>query len=130
MSDEPAGNLLSALCSTCADEPSDMSPSRRAFLAASTALAAGAAASLMPAPSVAQTNLDNDPGLRRLLAGRRILLKGGIVLTLDRQVGHFANADVMIENGKIAEIRPNIVGGPDVQLVDASNRIVIPGFVD
>ena len=39
---------------------------------------------------------------------RRILLKGGVVLTLDRQVGDFAQADVLIEDGKIREVRPDI----------------------
>jgi len=129
MTDEAAGKVLSALFSSCADEPC-AGASRRAFLAASAGLAAGGAASLIPTAAVAQTNVDNDPGLRRLLASQRILLKGGIVLTLDRQVGDFANADVLIDNGKIGEIRPNIVAGADVQLVDASNRIIIPGFVD
>ena len=32
------------------------------------------------------------------------------MLTLDRQVGDFAQADVLIEDGKIREVRPNIDG--------------------
>jgi cytosine/adenosine deaminase-related metal-dependent hydrolase len=52
-----------------------------------------------------------------------------VVLTMDPQVGHFANADVLIEAGKIREVRPDIAAS-DVVTVDASNRIVIPGFID
>ena len=72
-----------------------------------------------------------DPELSRLQSQRRIVLKGGIVLTLDRQVGDFAQADLLIEDGKIREIRPNIAVSTDAAaVVDASNRIIIPGFID
>src|SRR5262244_644464 len=92
--------------------------SRRDLLKASGMVAAAGAASLLPQAAFAQTNLDTDPALRRLLASPRILLKCGIVLTLDRQIGDFAKADVMIEDGKIREIQPNIMVGRDTQLVD------------
>ena len=103
--------------------------SRRGFLAAGAALAAaGAAAPLLTMPVQAQ---GGDPELSRLQSQRRIVLKGGVVLTLDRQVGDFAQADVLIEDGKIREIRPNIAVSADAAaVVDASNRIIIPGFVD
>jgi hypothetical protein len=39
---------------------------------------------------------------------------------MDRQVGHFANADVLIENGTIREVRPEI-STSDVVTVDTSN---------
>jgi cytosine/adenosine deaminase-related metal-dependent hydrolase len=72
-----------------------------------------------------------DAELARVQGERRILLKGGVVLSLDRQVGDFAQADVLIEDGEIREVRPNIEASPDaVVIIDASNRIVIPGFVD
>jgi cytosine/adenosine deaminase-related metal-dependent hydrolase len=72
-----------------------------------------------------------DPELSRLLTRPRILIKGGVVLTLDRQIGDFARADVLIEDGKIREVRPNIaVAGDAAAVIDATNRIVIPGFVD
>ena len=51
------------------------------------------------------------------------------MLTMDPQIGHFANADVLIEDGKIREVRPGIAVS-DAATVDASNRIVIPGFID
>ena len=89
-------------------------------------MAAGAA---LPAAASAQGGQGADPELTRLQSQRRILLKGGVVLTMDPQVGHFANADVLIEDGKIREVRPDIAAS-DVVTVDASNRIVIPGFID
>ena len=101
--------------------------SRRNFLTLSAGVAAaGAAAALTPGEAQAQNTQDE---LSRLRSARRILLKGGIVLTMDRQIGDFANADVMIENGRIAAIRPNLQAG-DAFVVQATNRIIIPGFVD
>ena len=81
--------------------------------------------------AAAQGAAGADPELGRLQAQRRILLKGGVVLTLDRQVGDFAQADVLIEDGKIREVRPNIAVSADAAaIVDASNRIIVPGFID
>jgi len=102
---------------------SKVKTSRRRVLQTAGALIAGAAASH---PLAAQ--VQTDPELARLQGARRILIKGGIVLTLDRQVGDFAQADVLIEDGKIREVRPNITA--DAVIVDASNRILAPGFVD
>jgi 5-methylthioadenosine/S-adenosylhomocysteine deaminase len=59
---------------------------------------------------------------------RRVLLKGGCVLSLDPKVGDFDAADVLIDGTRIAEVRPNITATADV--IDASNMIVMPGFVD
>jgi cytosine/adenosine deaminase-related metal-dependent hydrolase len=105
--------------------------SRRQFLQSGTGvLAAGAA--VMPGTALAQgAGTAADAELARLQGARRILLKNGVVLSLDRQVGDFARADVLIEDGKIREVRPDIaVSGDAVAVIDAANRIVIPGFVD
>jgi 5-methylthioadenosine/S-adenosylhomocysteine deaminase len=59
----------------------------------------------------------------------RVLLKGGTVLTMDRQLGDFARADVLIDGGRIAAIGPDLAAG-DAMVIDAVNRIVMPGFVD
>src|SRR6202011_5532433 len=106
--------------------------SRRGFLHSSAGvLAAGAAA--VPGRVLAQGAgaPAADAELGRLQGARRVLLKGGLVLSLDRQVGDFARADILIEGGKIKEVRPDIaVSGDDAAVIDAANRIVIPGFVD
>jgi 5-methylthioadenosine/S-adenosylhomocysteine deaminase len=62
-------------------------------------------------------------------ANKQVLLKGGTVLTMDSALGNFRNADVLIEGKKIAAVGPNlVVNGAEV--IDASNMIVMPGFVD
>ena len=60
-------------------------------------------------------------------AGRPILIKGGIVLTLDRAVGDFEQADILIEGKKISAVQPSI-NAPNAQVIDAKNRIVMPGW--
>jgi cytosine/adenosine deaminase-related metal-dependent hydrolase len=114
------------MCDQSDHNPNPMA-SRRRFLQSSAALAATGAAAL-PGPALPQ-GTPADAELARLMSARRILLKGGVVLSLDRQVGDFARADVLIEDGKIREIRPDIAAG-DAAMIDATNRIVIPGFVD
>jgi 5-methylthioadenosine/S-adenosylhomocysteine deaminase len=118
------------MCNSCADETS-----RRDFLKSSTSLAAAAAATQMMVPHEAFAQgpgtVNPDAELARVQGARRVLLKGGVVLSLDPQVGDFAQADVLLEDGKIREVRPNIaVSGDAVAVIDAANRIVIPGFVD
>jgi 5-methylthioadenosine/S-adenosylhomocysteine deaminase len=109
-------------------------PSRRTLLKAGAGLAAGGAAVQIPAESALAQALgttDTDSELRRLQAQRRILIKGGVVLTLDRRIGDFAQADVLIEDGRIREVRPNLpVSADAAAVIDASNRIVVPGFID
>ena len=62
------------------------------------------------------------------IQGDRILLKGGCVLSLDPKVGDFDVADVLIEGSRIAAVGPNLTATATV--VDASNTIVMPGFID
>ena len=59
----------------------------------------------------------------------RILLKGGCVLTLDPDIGNYRTADVLIEGSKIASIGPKLRVS-DAEVIDASDMIVMPGFVD
>ncbi len=62
-------------------------------------------------------------------APSRTLLKGGRVLSLDRSIGDFTSADVLIEGSRIAAVQPNIRAS-NARVIDASNTIVMPGFVD
>jgi 5-methylthioadenosine/S-adenosylhomocysteine deaminase len=59
----------------------------------------------------------------------RILIKGGTVLSLDPAIGDFSSADVLIEDDRIVEVRPNIAAD-GAQVIDAGGMIVMPGFVD
>jgi cytosine/adenosine deaminase-related metal-dependent hydrolase len=110
--------------------PRDKGASRRAFLKAS-ALALGAtfapAAARLAFAQAPQATADLD----RLRSSARILIRNAVVITMDKQLGDFADADVLIENGKIRELRPGIAVDADrTAVVDGRDRIVIPGFVD
>src|SRR5262245_41288899 len=58
----------------------------------------------------------------------RTLIKGGVVLSLDRDIGDFEMADVLIEGSRIVAVRPNI--SADAAVIDAANMIVLAGFID
>lgn len=115
-------------------QPLSAGTSRRVFLQAGASLVAGgAAAEFFPGRAGAQPPAPTaaDPDLERLRAQRRILLRGGIVLSLDPQVGDFEQADVLIEDGVIRAVGPNLAVAPGTAaVVDAAHMIVLPGFID
>jgi 5-methylthioadenosine/S-adenosylhomocysteine deaminase len=110
---------------SCACGACNASLSRRQFLC--TTAAGAAAASAMVATVAGPASAQQPAGAPA--AGRPILIKGGCVLTLDRAVGDFEQADVLIEGGKISAVRPNI-SAPNAEVIDASRMIVMPGLVD
>ncbi|MEX2651564.1 MAG: amidohydrolase family protein, partial [Acidimicrobiia bacterium] len=59
----------------------------------------------------------------------RKLIKGGTVLSLDPKVGDFTTGDVLIEGDEIVAVGLALANG-DVELIDATGMIVMPGFVD
>jgi len=59
----------------------------------------------------------------------KVLVKGGTVLSLDRAVGNLVGADVLIEDGLISEVGISL-RGRNAQIIDATDSIVMPGFVD
>ena len=65
----------------------------------------------------------------RVVPSGRKLIKGGIVLSLDPDVGDFTNGDVLIEGDKIVAVGKGLANG-EAEVIDASGMIVIPGFVD
>ena len=103
--------------------------SRRALLRSGAGVLAGSIAA-QTLSSAASAQDAGDAVLVRLQGARRILIKGGVLLTLDAQVGDFAKGDMLIEDGKIREIGAEIAASGDAAVVDGANRIVIPGFVD
>jgi 5-methylthioadenosine/S-adenosylhomocysteine deaminase len=110
-----------------ADAPYQGGVSRRGFLQAS---AAGLATGTLAGSGLAGTALaeDFDHGHRGPRRGRRILIKGGVVLTMDPTIGDFEQADVLIDGSRIVSVRPNIRAS--AQVIDARGMIVMPGFVD
>ena len=59
----------------------------------------------------------------------RVLLKGGCVLTLDPDIGNYRTGDVLIEGSKITSVGPRLKVA-DAEVIDASDMIVMPGFID
>ena len=104
--------------------------SRRTFLTSTTSAAALAAAACAPAPSGGGQSATTSQTQDLIGDGRkrRILLRGGVVLTLDPKVGDFENADVLIDGKTIAQVGPNLAPG-DAEVIDCAGTIVMPGFV-
>jgi len=107
--------------------------SRRGFLKGSVGLVAGAAAAQwLTGSAVAQQNAASTVTLENLTNanGRAILLKDGIVLSMDSQVGDFEKANVLIQGKKIVSVGPSIPAPPHTLVVNAAGMIVMPGFID
>ncbi len=60
---------------------------------------------------------------------RRTLIKSATIITMDDAIGDFSNGDLLVEGGRIADIRPNI-DAADAEIVDGKGRIVIPGLIN
>jgi 5-methylthioadenosine/S-adenosylhomocysteine deaminase len=63
------------------------------------------------------------------VANQRTLLKNGCVLSLDKKVGNFMRGDVLMEGSKIVAVGPDL-SAAGAETIDASNTIVMPGFID
>lgn len=60
---------------------------------------------------------------------RPILVKGGTVLSLDDSIGDLDRADLLIADGTIVAVEPDL-SVDDAEVIDAADAIVMPGFVD
>jgi 5-methylthioadenosine/S-adenosylhomocysteine deaminase len=60
----------------------------------------------------------------------RKLISGGMVLTMDPAIGDLAVGDVLIDGDEIVEVGSGLSVGDDVEIIDASGMIVMPGFID
>ncbi|WP_440991635.1 amidohydrolase family protein [Haloarchaeobius baliensis] len=57
------------------------------------------------------------------------LIQNGTLVTMDPDLGEMGGADVLIEDGKIVDVGRNL-SAPNAEVIDASDHIVLPGFVD
>jgi len=57
------------------------------------------------------------------------LIKGGAVITVDSVLGTLPRADVLVRNGRIEGVGPDLAT-PGAEVIDATDMIVMPGFVD
>ena len=108
---------------------SDMRITRRNALKAGATFAAGAVtAGGLPNGAEAE-NLRRFERQPPVDAKHRILLKGATIISMDAKIGDLVQGDLLIEGTKIAAIAPalNVAG---VQVIDARDTIIMPGFVD
>ena len=60
----------------------------------------------------------------------RVLIRGGRIFDHDGDVHQPAVADLLISNGKIERVAPDIAPGPGVDIIEARGKLVVPGFVN
>ena len=106
---------------------------RRSFFKAGAALAVAAASQQLTRQADAGQASQDAGTLERswrqaAAPNQRLLLKGGTIVSLDPKVGDFVKGDVLIEGKRIVDVAAEIRA--QAQVIDASNTIVIPGFVD
>src|SRR5438477_11413362 len=70
---------------------------------------------------VSSTRSASDPAS---LPTRSMLIRGGRVVTASGE----RDADVLVRDGRIAEVRPGLAASEDV--IDATGLLVLPGVVD
>lgn len=62
--------------------------------------------------------------------GERIVVRNAaVVVTMDDDLGDLKGVDVLVDDGRIAAVGPQLEAG-DAQELDAGGMIVMPGFVD
>ena len=54
------------------------------------------------------------------------LIKNGAVITVDEKIGTLPKADVLVQNGVIAKVGPNLAAD-GAEIIDADDMIVMPG---
>jgi 5-methylthioadenosine/S-adenosylhomocysteine deaminase len=111
--------------------------SRRGMLKALGALTtAGTGWLARPAEGAQTRNTGADAATRDRLERasrdprRRILIRGGTIISMDPGVGNLVRGDLLIDGARIAQIGPDLSAARDAIVVDAAGTIVIPGFVD
>jgi len=102
---------------------------RRGFLKASAATTAAAGAMALFTPREAAAHGDDAEPSHSGHQGRRYLIRGGAVMSMDPKVGDFARADVLVEGRKILAVGPNLHAW-GVPVIEAEGRVVMPGFID
>ena len=100
--------------------------SRRNFLkgAAATGVAAAGLNLFAPRPAAADDELQGSG-----VPGRRYVIRGGAVMSMDPSVPNLPQGDVLVEGKKILAVGQNLHAGGAGE-IDARGRIVMPGFVD
>jgi imidazolonepropionase-like amidohydrolase len=79
------------------------------------------------APAEQATELEADRKPRQRTGGN-VLIRGATVLTVTN--GTLARTDILVHNGKIAQLGPNLAAPVGVAIVEAEGLFVMPGIID
>ena len=60
---------------------------------------------------------------------RRVVIKGGHVVSMDAALGELAGADILVEDDRIVAVARGIEA-EGAEIIDASQKIVLPGFIN
>lgn len=115
------------MCDKCLQDRID-AESRRDFLKTAGAAGITAAASMLVGGSSAVAQTAGVPEATGT-PGRRTVIRGASVMSMDPAVGDFEEADVLIEGSRIVAVGPNVDAG-DATVIEAAGKIVMPGFID
>jgi 5-methylthioadenosine/S-adenosylhomocysteine deaminase len=69
-------------------------------------------------------------GMQAQPARGAYLIRGGTVITVDRSLGTLPKADVLIRSGVIEKVGTALQAASNVEVIDATGMIVMPGMVD
>src|ERR1700677_3899400 len=62
---------------------------------------------------------------------KELLIKGGNVVTVDPAIGDLPVGDVLVRDGSIVDVAPNLATTEaEAEVIDARGRLVMPGLVD
>ncbi len=119
------------MCKFCDQRMKGRFGSRRDFLKGAAAAGVAAAGVNLFAPRSAAAQFANraDPPEESGRAGRRYVIRGGSVMSMDPRIGDFPEADVLVQGKTILAVGPNLSAGT-AEIIDARGRIVMPGFID
>jgi len=61
---------------------------------------------------------------------QNFLIRNVHILSMDEEIGDFERSSVLVENGKIKEISPQISAPEGITVIDGTDGILLPGLID
>ena len=63
------------------------------------------------------------------MAGERIAITGGTVISMDPAIGELERGSVLVEGDRIVAVERDL-GDVDAEMIDAQGGVIMPGFID
>jgi 5-methylthioadenosine/S-adenosylhomocysteine deaminase len=102
---------------------------RRGFLTGLAGTTFALAEPLRLEAQVAQPQAAPSGGKRSLPRGE-FVISNAYIITMDPQLGEIPSGSIYVRDGTIVDIGPKIEAPPNVETIDASRQIVLPGLID